>query len=592
MTELRIEVPSRRVTARGAAAGDRRGRAQGPHAVELERHVPRRGVRRGRRAASASTSRSGASARCGTSPRALPPRGRRLRARPSCSAGTSCRSRCRGTGAAGRGLAPALRRGFDFEQHYFTLYEDEANCTTQLRRFAVFDLAGQQHRPQERALPARRRRAHLGHRQRPVFHHEPKLRTVIWEFGGEPMPSRPARADAGLVARAVCPGGGRPPRRSSAMHVARPGPRRVRRAPLPRRPAPAAATPGRWSDERGTLPTRSSTGSSPATTSTSSSARSTAGPTPDDWDGLVRLRDRCRAAVERGFQLWPAASLAEYRLALRAPAAVGGRRGRRGCGPLRPRSAHGGGGLDASVGGAGAAPARRAARGDGRPRAGRARRGPVRRRRALRRRARPAAATRAVGAGVARRRVRDAKLVADPSPLPALEPVELPDAVEPVADAEAETVLRGPRPAVDDAVERTVEVVAVDGSALQAIATLGPPAARVAEVPAADALARRGMGGGVGRRPRTPARSRRRSASSAWRLGDTPRRRHRADRRAAVVPLGRHASRRRLELSTSRSTTPTRASPGPSPPTTTAPLEQRLRDRLRFTHDRAETRSV
>ena len=40
-----------------------------------------------------------------------------------------------------------------------------------------------------------------------------------------------------------------------------------------------------------------------------------------DWDGLVRLRDRCRAAVERGLQLWPAASLAEYRLALRAPAA-------------------------------------------------------------------------------------------------------------------------------------------------------------------------------------------------------------------------------------------------------------------------------
>jgi hypothetical protein len=40
----------------------------------------------------------------------------------------------------------------------------------------------------------------------------------------------------------------------------------------------------------------------------------------DDWAGLVRLRDRCRAALERGLQLWPAASLAEYRLALRAPA--------------------------------------------------------------------------------------------------------------------------------------------------------------------------------------------------------------------------------------------------------------------------------
>lgn len=37
------------------------------------------------------------------------------------------------------------------------------------------------------------------------------------------------------------------------------------------------------------------------------------------WDDLVRLRDRCRAAVERGFQLWPAASYAEYRLALEAP---------------------------------------------------------------------------------------------------------------------------------------------------------------------------------------------------------------------------------------------------------------------------------
>ncbi|CAN5244970.1 hypothetical protein BH18ACT4_BH18ACT4_04190 [soil metagenome] len=35
-----------------------------------------------------------------------------------------------------------------------------------------------------------------------------------------------------------------------------------------------------------------------------------------DWEGLVELRDSCRAAFARGFQLWPAASLAEYRLAL------------------------------------------------------------------------------------------------------------------------------------------------------------------------------------------------------------------------------------------------------------------------------------
>jgi hypothetical protein len=39
-----------------------------------------------------------------------------------------------------------------------------------------------------------------------------------------------------------------------------------------------------------------------------------------DWDGLVHLRDRCRQAFhETGRQLWPAASNAEYRLALDAP---------------------------------------------------------------------------------------------------------------------------------------------------------------------------------------------------------------------------------------------------------------------------------
>jgi hypothetical protein len=39
-----------------------------------------------------------------------------------------------------------------------------------------------------------------------------------------------------------------------------------------------------------------------------------------DWAGLLRLRDRCAAATrESGRQLWPAATLAEYRLALLAP---------------------------------------------------------------------------------------------------------------------------------------------------------------------------------------------------------------------------------------------------------------------------------
>jgi hypothetical protein len=39
-----------------------------------------------------------------------------------------------------------------------------------------------------------------------------------------------------------------------------------------------------------------------------------------DWDGLLDLRDRALRAVDRGFQLWPAAHHAEYRLALEAPA--------------------------------------------------------------------------------------------------------------------------------------------------------------------------------------------------------------------------------------------------------------------------------
>ncbi len=38
-----------------------------------------------------------------------------------------------------------------------------------------------------------------------------------------------------------------------------------------------------------------------------------------DWDGLVATARACRAAASTGRQLWPVSSLAEYRLALRAP---------------------------------------------------------------------------------------------------------------------------------------------------------------------------------------------------------------------------------------------------------------------------------
>jgi hypothetical protein len=58
-----------------------------------------------------------------------------------------------------------------------------------------------------------------------------------------------------------------------------------------------------------------------------------------DWDGVEELARRCRAAIERGRQLWPAAAHADYRLALGAPGPWAGRsvapgRGRFAPGPL------------------------------------------------------------------------------------------------------------------------------------------------------------------------------------------------------------------------------------------------------------------
>jgi uncharacterized repeat protein (TIGR03843 family) len=75
----------------------------------------------------------------------------------------------------------------DFEQHYFTLRED-ARHHDRLRRICAFDLV---------ANNADRKSGHclLGEDgavyaidNALCFHVEPKLRTVIWEFGGEPLP--------------------------------------------------------------------------------------------------------------------------------------------------------------------------------------------------------------------------------------------------------------------------------------------------------------------------------------------------------------------------------------------------------------------
>lgn len=57
---------------------------------------------------------------------------------------------------------------------------------------------------------------------------------------------------------------------------------------------------------------------------------------PGAWEDLIVLRDRARAAIDRGHQLWPAASWAEYRAALEAPAEVAARVVGEGAGYMAP----------------------------------------------------------------------------------------------------------------------------------------------------------------------------------------------------------------------------------------------------------------
>ncbi len=76
----------------------------------------------------------------------------------------------------------------DFEQHYFTLLEDDATHA-QLRRMAAFDLvANSTDRKGGHVLVDAER--HLwGIDNGLCLHAEFKLRTVIWDFAGEPLPA-------------------------------------------------------------------------------------------------------------------------------------------------------------------------------------------------------------------------------------------------------------------------------------------------------------------------------------------------------------------------------------------------------------------
>jgi uncharacterized repeat protein (TIGR03843 family) len=78
----------------------------------------------------------------------------------------------------------------DFEHHYFTLYEDaDERWHDELRRVCVFDLlANQTDRKSGHCLLGEDGRIYAIDNGL-SFHAEFKLRTVIWEFGGEPIPA-------------------------------------------------------------------------------------------------------------------------------------------------------------------------------------------------------------------------------------------------------------------------------------------------------------------------------------------------------------------------------------------------------------------
>ena len=281
----------------------------------------------------------------------------------------------------------------DFSEHYFTLREDGTHDDA-FRRLCAFDLV---------ANSADRKGGHClidaeGHiwaiDNGLSFHQEFKVRTVIWDYAGERLPDDVAADLQALVdtrsARTAAPSSSTP----SNATPSSPGPAPSSGPGPSPTTTPATATPGPSYDPHGAPPPRSRSGCARVfstrrhsnqnghppvlvallccprhrrATRTGSSMLSVdeAAAQGDldelvrhvdrlcstrEWDELVRLRDKAKAAIERGHQLWPAASWAEYRLALEAPGRVGGHRARRGVGLHGPRPAARGGGLDPRVG--------------------------------------------------------------------------------------------------------------------------------------------------------------------------------------------------------------------------------------------------
>lgn len=231
-----------------------------------------------------------------------------------------------------------------------------------------------------------------------------------------------------------------------------------------------------------------------------------------DWDGLVDLRDRCRRALERGRQLWPAASLCEYRLALEAPAPwaaaeVVRAAGAFALGPLAEVAASTHAWADLAEHLEPGPPAalcahERVVRGEDLTgdahvdRLGHALELPLR--------------LQAWEPAYPLATYRSDRAEFPAPPLPSPTPVRLPEPVEPTVDAAADA-LRSVTATWTEGSNGKSSAVAVSGVALEAIAALGAGAARVAELAAADALALlawAGASGGAHGRRRGMARGR------------------------------------------------------------------------------------
>lgn len=101
----------------------------------------------------------------------------------------------RDDGPYGRGSAQLFVE-HDPDRHYFTLVEeDDEAVLSQLRRMVVFDVIvnNADRKGSHVLLPEDGRLRLVDHGI--CFHAEPKLRTVAWDFAGEPVPAE-AREDA------------------------------------------------------------------------------------------------------------------------------------------------------------------------------------------------------------------------------------------------------------------------------------------------------------------------------------------------------------------------------------------------------------